>query len=348
MQTQVFFKESKRFLLENKKRILLFTFLGAIIFAIFTAVSFMKYGNESLSKEAKNDEVNNFAEFSLYIEKQDWIPFNNNVLLEKIFFSENSVKEAELETGVEITDLLEAQEEQEFIPTGEDRGVIGVLRDVTNEAMVFQVKIGTEKENLEVANYYFDKIMNNEIELLNDKKIYVLSSPKIIELSQEEAAFIEEENSTTVSPLLLIIEFLISLFAGFLLGVLISIFYHVFNKKINYAFNYNINEEDIFLMERQSQDRLVYDVINPKNEEKIIIAEDLLPSKFLNKVTESSQSIITTTNLIEISPRLKIPEIVFVIVENSTTKSWYNTQREYLKRFDSKVKVVQVPESIFK
>lgn len=347
MQTQLFFKEAKRFLKENKKTILIFTFLGVVIFALFTTISLMNSDDGSSPQDSENREVSNMAEFSLYIEKPDWIPFNNNALLEKIFFSETAVKQAELETGVEISDLLEAQEEEEFIPTGENRGVIGVVRDVTNEAMVFQVKLGTEKDNLEVANYYFDKIMNDEVELLSDKKIYVLGSPEIIDLTKENAAFIEE-NNPVVSPLVLIIELLVSLFGGFLLGILVSILYHVFNKKINYAFNYDVSQNDIFLLERQSKDKFIYDVINPKNKDKVIIVEHILPDKLVNDITESSKDTIITANLIEVTPELHISEIIFVIVEGKTTKSWYNTQREYLKRYDSKVKVIQIPETILK
>lgn len=345
MQTRVFFKESKRFLKENKKRILLFTILGAVIFALFTAVNLIK-NNDDSTENAQTEEISDMAQFVIYIEKNDDTHFNNNVLLEKLLFSNETVKVAEKETGVEITDLLVEQEETEFVPTAEDRGAIGIVRDLSNETMVFQVKVGSEEDNMKVANYYFDKIQNNEVDLLKDKKVYVLNTPEIKELSQEDTAFIEE-TTKTISPLLLIVELVVSLFAGFVLGVLVSILYHVFNKKISYAFNYNIDEKDMFLMERESQDNLVYDITNPKSEEKIIVAEHSLPSSLLNNVSTKSQKIMTTSNLIEISPKLDIEEIVFVIVENNTTKAWYNTQREYLKKFDSAVKIIQVPESIF-
>lgn len=345
MQTRIFFKESRRFLKENKKRIMLFTILGAVIFALFILVNLMKNNDSSSLENARTEEISDMAEFSIYIEKKDWIPFNNNALLEKVLFSEKPVKKVEQETGIKFANLLELQKEEEFIPTGEDRGVIGVLRDVTNEAMVFQVKIGTEKDNMEVANYYFDMIMNNEVDILKDKKIYVLNAPEIKELTQQDLAFVEENNNE-ISPLVLIIQLFVSLFAGFILGVLVSIFYHIFNKKISYAFNYNIDEKDIFLIERESQDKFIYDIINPKNEDKIIVVENSLPSKVLNKLSSPDQKVITTTNLIEIDPKIEMAEIVFVIVENNTTKFWYNSQREYLKRFDSKIKIVQVPNSI--
>lgn len=347
MQTQVFFKESKRFLLENKKRILLFTILGAVIFALFTVVNLITNNSDSSSEDTQTEEIIDMAEFVVYIEKNDDTHFNNNVLLEEALFSDESVKTVETETGVEITDLLAEQEETEFVPTAEDRGSIGIVRDLSNETMKFQFKVGTEKENLDVANYYFDKIMNNEIELLADKEIYVMNAPEVKELSQADTAFIEE-NTKTISPLLLIIKLLVSLFAGFVLGVLVSIFYHVFNKKINYAFNYNIDEKDIFLNERESQDKFIYDVVNPKSENKIIISEQSLSNELINKISKQSPRIVTTSNLIEISSKLDIQEIVIVIVENKTTKFWYNTQREYLKKFDSAVKIIQVPEAILK
>lgn len=347
MQTQVFFREAKRFLLENKKRVLLFTILGAVIFALFTAVNLMKNNSDSRSEDTQTEEISDMAEFVIYIEKNDDTHFNNNVLLEKALFSDEAVKAAETETGVEITDLLAEQVETEFVPTAEDRGAIGIVRDLSNETMKFQFKVGSEKDNLEVANYYFDLIMNNEVDLLKDKTTYVLSPPEIKELSQEDTVFIEE-NAKTVSPVLLIIELLVSLFAGFVLGILVSIFYHVFNKKINYAFNYNIDEKDIFLMERESQDKFIYDVINPKSEDKVIVVEQAWPNELSKKISKQPQKIITTSNLIEISSKLEIPEIIIVIVENTTTKFWYNTQREYLKKFNSAVKIIQVPESIFK
>lgn len=345
MQTRVFFKESKRFLKENKKRILLFTILGAVLFVLFTAVNLIKNNDDSSTDTAQTEEISDMAKFVIYIEKNDDTHFNNNVLLEKLLFSNEAVKVAEKETGVEITDLLIEQEETEFVPTAEDRGAIGIVRDLSNETMVFQFKVGSEEDNMKVANYYFDKIQNNEVDLLKDKKVYVLNTPEIKELSQEDTVFIEE-STEIVSPLLLIVELVVSLFAGFIVGILISILYHIFNKKINYAFNYNIDEKDIFLMERESQDKFIYDIIHPKSEDKIIVVEHSLPSKILNKFSTPNQKVITTTNLIEIDPKIKIPEIVFVIVENDTTKSWYNTQREYLKRFDSKIKIVQVPNTI--
>ncbi|MBT2731094.1 hypothetical protein [Carnobacterium sp. ISL-102] len=347
MQTQVFFKESKRFLLENKKRILLFTILGAVVFALFTVVNLITDNSDSSSEDTQTEEISNIAEFVIYIEKNDDTHFNNNVLLEEALFSDEAVKIVEKETGAEITDLLTEQEEIEFVPTAEDRGVIGIVRDLSNETMKFQFKVGTESENLKVANYYFDMIMNNEVELLSDKKIFVLNSPEIKDLTQADVTLIEESNNV-ISPLLLVVQLVVSLFAGLILGVLVSILYHVFNKKINYAFNYNINEKDIFIMERESQDKFIYDIVNPKSEDKIMVIEQALPNELVNKLSEQSQKIMTTSNLLEISSKVNAPEIIIVIVENTTTKFWYNTQREYLKKFDSAVKIIQVPESIFK
>ncbi|MFL2120878.1 hypothetical protein [Marinilactibacillus psychrotolerans] len=346
MRTKVLFNEGKRFLKENNRKILLFTLLGAIIFAIFTATNLILDDEDSGLETEQTEEKNNVAEFTIYIEKEDETYFNNNVLLEAMLFSEDAIKVAEKATNVEISELLLEQKNSDFVLTDTDRGIIGVVRDLSNETMVFQFKLENRSDSLKVANYYFDRITNNEIKFLEDKEIFVLSTPEIQELSQAENSLLEE-NENSVSPLLLIIKLLVSLFVGAVLGVVVSIFYHIFNKKINYAFNYHIGENEIFLVERENQDKLVYDIINPKSEEKIVVTEHTLPSDLLNTLSNSNSKISVTKNIVEVNTNVNIPEIVFLIVENETTKKWYDIQREYLKRFDSNIKIIQVNKKIF-
>lgn len=344
MKTRIFFKELKRFFIESKKIILICMLASILIFAGISAVSVFRDSSDD-KDNLSIENTEEMAEFTFYIEKSDQTQFNNNPLLEDIIFTNENLKIAENETGVEITDVLLKQEEVEFIPTPEDRGVLGIYRDLSNETMVFQVKVGNKAEQLAIANHFFEKIVNNEIPFLEDKTIYIVERPETTEILNDSSA-LTESTDKTVSPLLLVIMSIAALLLGFILGVIISVLYHIFERKINFAFNYNIEEEDILLIERNDIENVKYDIMNPKVGTKVIVSDFIWKDETTKQLTDDSTEIIITSNLIEINPQLPISEIVFLVVEKQTTKEWYYSQREYLKNFKSSVKVIQIPKKI--
>lgn len=329
--------------MESKKIILICMLASIVLFAAISSVSMFSNSDEEDDVLTKN--IESMAEFTFYIEKDDQTQFNNNPLLEDMIFTNENLQSAEAETGVEITDVLLEQEELEFIPTTEDRGVLGIYRDLSNETMVFQVKIGNEKEQMAIANHFFDKISNNEIPFLEDKVLYVVGQPETTEIVNESTVLGESQDNT-VSPMLLIIMFIVTLILGFILGVVAAAIYHIFEKKINFAFNYNIEEKDILLIERTDINNVKYDIANPKVGTKILVTDFDLSNSLKKQLSDNSIEVIVTSNLIEIDPNISISEIIFLVVENHTEKTWYYSQREYLKNFTSLVKVIQVPKKI--
>lgn len=344
MSSKVFFREFGRFLKENRTIYITFAVVGIVIFGISQFL-----GSNDVEKEEETIQIQEntrMATFIFYVENTDQSVYTNSNFLDSVFLSSEYVDGAEINTNIEISELIEKQLESGFVPTLLDRGYIGLGRNVHNETMQFQVKLGTEEENLAVANYYFDLLLNDEIPFLNNKTIYIVSEPYLAELTEENISASNKTSSDSSLPVLLLKGMLFT-GGGLIVGILTMFLYHFFTNKINYAFSYEVDASDTFFMFRNNNAEFVNTVVNPSYGKKLVLSQEKFSDPLKHKMTGGkAEKIFFSNQLILENPAENFEEIVFVIIENQTDKEWYYKQREVLKNFSVPVKIIQISPSM--
>lgn len=351
MTTRMYINEIKRFLKENIKLILLLSIIGAGLFLGFRYVLLGTDTPEEVasSLESKTSDISTrYAQFMIYVEKNDDVPFLNNALVEKLLFTPDHIANVEQQVGIEVQPLLEMQELQEFPATPTNRGVIGFERDPVTDSLKFVTLIGSEEERLQTAQYFFNLIQSEEIEFLSDKRLTIVEEPHLHEYTPDELRKAEQASSALLaegnSQMMLVIEVLLSIIVGLIVGVVLTVFYHIYTSKINYGFNYYVSDKDLFIIARDSVKEFVYAVIEPNAGKKLVVTQIEMPEGISK---ELNNSILQTHDTLTIAPEEEFLEVVLVVIEGKTDKEWYTKQLNYARRLNSNIKVIQTSNEIF-
>lgn len=346
MSTRLYYKEVKRYFKENIKLIVLISVVFSGLAFIFLR-QFMGSNTaiEPVLEETHQDDLSiRNAEFRVYIENPNDTVFININLLEKIFFKPDTLIEVNNQLGVDIQTVLDKQEDAGFFGTQSDRGAIGIGRDSHNDTLVFTSKIGTEEERLSTANYFFEILTSADFELMEGKKLIVIEKPHLREYSdlELEASLVTEARGSFF--LTLLIEGILSIFIGITLGSIIPLFYHMNTSKINYGFNYFVRPQDLVIIERENKEAYRNIIKEPVAEIKVIISEHKPSEKLLAGIPNI---VLISNDLLEVDSTIELTEIVILIIEGETTKEWYGSQINYVKRLNANVRVIQTSKNIF-
>lgn len=342
MPSGTFFQEIKRFFKENLKIYSAFCVLGILLFGVLLVVQNV-FDSKKVTVEIDKDS--RMASFVFYVENSLQGVYNNSNFLDTVFLSEEFVQGAEKETGVEIGKLIDEQLNSDFVPTLLDRGYIGVGRDVHDETLLFQANLGSEEENLAVANYYYNLVINDEIPFLQNKEVYVVRKPYLVDLEENLAN--SDPAATTPSLAVTILKGMIFGIVGLVIGIIFVFLYHLLTKKINYSFSYEFDIDDQFYIERKDRATFLSTLLHPNFGKKLILCQQDLSVDLQKDIKKYEKENYSFTNqLAKINPNENFQEIIFVIVENQTDKEWYYRQREALKSFSERIKIIQVPQRL--
>ena len=339
MSTMMYYKEIKRFLKENIKFI---TIVAIVVSSLF--FGFLRFfmdsptANDIEVHSTNIDDLNvRNAQFRVYIENPHDTVFININLLEKVLFSEENIKAAETAIGIDIQTILDEQETAGFIGTQTDRGAIGIGRDPMTDTLVFTTKIGTEEDRLKTAEYFFDFLNDNELPVLNGKRVVVIETPHLHEYTELELKAGNAIEATKSFSFTVIIEAILSLFVGTILAIMMVFFYHMNTNKINYGFNYFVRPQDLLVIENNPE-KILPLISEPISEDKIIVSQAELPRRVIDGLDNID---VVTANLLEIDSKKVTSEIIILVVEGLTSKGWYSEQLNFLKRLETKVRIIQ-------
>lgn len=336
MDSHTLFYELKRLLKSNKKQYMSF-FIGVFVLlaGILLLPSLLTDNMENTNhKNNSKHPKENPAVFELYIEYDTGNTFTNTLLLEQAMKTDELIQNAEEQTGVEISELLDYEEQTDYLKTAKDRGVLGASRDSDSNIWIFSSAVGTEKENLAVINYYYELIENNEIELLENKYLYMMSKPRI--LSDEDLSspttLVEQSASQGFTLKNILNSVVLSFVGALVISFVLLIIKTFFTKKIQYAFNYSWSEEDIFTISTETNRKTVQQMLNHRHYDKVLYLSQepkLLPFDELEAVDTLAKA-------------ESIEEVVLFVQPQITDKQWYNQQKELLKLFRLPIKIVQI------
>lgn len=346
MDSHTLVKEIKRLLKEKKRHIQLFAiFFSILIFVIQLApivTTQLSLKNAETESESATQKTENPAVFEMYIEYENGSVYTNTLLLEESLKTDKNIQAAEQATGVEISELLEVEALTDYPKTARDRGVLGASRNEASNIWIFSSKVGTEKENLAVLNFFFDLIESGEIDLLNNKGTFIISEPRVLtddELSKPESLVTQNEQQATFSIKALAVSAVIAVVGGLVIAIFIQLFTAFFSKKINYAFNYYWNEDDVFVLLSADDKKALDHVVSlPTNSSKVILLQN--QNGDLTFTDSSDMMVVNHIENLELDKQ--VDEFIVIVQPNQTDKSWYNEQREILKAYKRPLTILQI------
>ena len=362
MNSQIFINDIKKLLTHNKLLIAIVTVIVTIMVA-FASISFSffstKSDEEPLVVEGEN---NNPGIFRIYVEQEDGTIYINSMIIEEYFLLPEVIAEAERKTGVEISDVLDEEVADNFEKTQYDRGALGISRNGSTHIFTFTTNVGTEAENLKVTDFYFDYLNSGELEILENKHVYIVSEPEVFDAKSYAASDIVVEqssmnNSTAFSIKEIALSILAGIILGFFTGIFVALVKSFISKKISYSFNYAVSDYDkVLAMEKGNWDLLVRKVLHTTKNPVVIfnegnsneLREELIKHSNINVISDESQlvsgmtNVAIANNLSDISPQIPLDNVVVLVDTFNTDKKWYKTIFKTIHALVSEIMIIQI------
>lgn len=355
--------EIKRFLSDYKKIILIGTVIIAALFTVvFSFLETKKVDDSQTDELFAEDFINDIqpAYYQVFIEYEDGIEFGNSSIIEEYFTLDSVQENVKKELNIDLKAIKKELIEELALPVAEELKLITVTRGNSSYLWTATFNVGNEKDNLKLAQYYFDLLLSDEIALLNDKKVYVFEEPRLLEdmTTKEAAAELAEDKkgSRTSFTMSYVRNGIIGLVLGSVAMIGILLLKVIYGKKLEYAFGYEIADDYKFVLYDQKLNNLalVHQLIaHPAGENKLILSEisltphlkDLLSkTNFLTFAKESNEMTKLTElhSFAEIEPQTVLSEVVIVVLPGLTTRQWYNEQLQFVEMNEITAKVIQL------
>ncbi|MFL2072615.1 hypothetical protein ACEN32_09930 [Marinilactibacillus psychrotolerans] len=322
-------------LIKKEKFIIL---LSAVVVTILTVaihfVAVFDYGKN-------NNEVleNISAQLDMYIEQENLGAFANSYLLETLVTEPEVVEEISTSTNVDIMSVLNRfSENNEPIYSTEDP--INIERNTSSNIMSLTVNVGSDEENLKVADAYYNWFDKADSPFFQDKDVFLINEPELINDS------LNSNQSNSISIKTTIIWVILGLIFGIVIGLMVAVLKVIFSDIIKYSFTYGWNSNDIYIKEKQSTPvtKIAHSILSSQADSLAILTEKTLSSELINEISKfNSKNFVIYNDIANISIDSNIEEFIFIVERNKTTKKWYIKQRNDLKLYpNSRVKIVEI------
>lgn len=357
--------EIKKFFRNNIKKLIILTLLIGTILAIVTF-----FIDSDLTEQEDTDVTQEkieptIAYFQFYVEKEDGNPLNSLAIIQEYFSREVVMQEMSAQTSTPLENILLGDEQyleqkdindlnntdttENEISNKNDFIAIEMYKGQYSNLFTLTVKSKDSEKNMEITEYYYDLVANDEVSIFNDKNVYIFSEPKIndsllvIDETVEIDANIEESTS--------IINILGAYLLAFIMVLSFLVLKTLFSQKLTYSFSYLWNETDLFLVHDSSAENHdeVKQFINiPQSNKKVILSEneisknvmDILQIDFTENISNQKEVYHSVT---EIKLDDLFEDIIIVIHAGETTRDWYRHQQQLLSISNvNSVKIIQL------
>lgn len=353
--------EIKRFLNDYKKIIL----LGAVVIAaLFTvAVSLLETSESEPVDEAFTEDFIHDAKpayFQVFMEHEDGIEFGNSSIIEEYFTLDSVIEDVKKETSIDLKAIKKELKEELSPKVAEELKLIHVTRHNSSYLWTATFNVGDEQKNKQLAKYYFDLLLSEEISLLDNKKIYVFEEPRVYDEEQlvDETEELEKPapQDTKTSPM----EYVKNVAIGWIVGIVamigILLLKVIYGRKLEYSFAYAQDEEHDFVLideKLANQELISHYIASPYATEKVVLSEQSLSNDVKRKITQRGLSSFGSENqqatkLTELSSFVPIKnvfslsELIVVVQPTLTNRKWYKKQIEFAELNNLPVKIIQV------
>lgn len=333
-----FYIEIKRFIKNNYKQFLVIVF-GVLFLLVITL-----FGLEYFSNNVIEDDVDSSIQtevftyqFDFFIENIDGTNFNNPSILKESIILTSTLDEVEEDTGAELSnkaqleDLVKSSNDELNIDSSDIEYYFDISRDSNSGRYSFLVSQTSPDDSLDAINIFFDLISNQELEVLENKDVTVLSTPYLI----EEDSTIDIAGSD--NSYLTIRYILLSIFASLIIASLVVICKEYFSNTINYYFSYDADKFEYFsLIDRELINTESISSLLKKNKTSLLVKDN---EKILS---EELQFIDAVDDLDQINNLESIDEIIILVHPFKTRRKWFKKQLSILRWHNICVRVIQL------
>lgn len=355
--------EIRKFIKYNFKKVVLYSLILGTIFA--AVLLLLNRNNQGPQTGRDNqDRDTSVSYFQYYSEREDGSALTNLSVVREFFTRESVMKDwsRRLDVPLEniavegelmfVDDELEdtevvSGEQAESVRTVDPEDIVNINMYKGDYSHLFTLTVTSQSEtkSLEIVEYYFDLIENDEVPFYENKNIYVFQEPQIMEnlIRVDDMVEIEIEKPTSVSIVNIVVGYVLS----FIIVVGLFVLKSLFSGKLLYSFSYLWDEKQSFLLyspKYNNVDELQQFIKYPDNN-KVYLTEDHLSDtqyKDLSGINILSESMIYQ-NLTEVNLNDPIDEIILLVVEGETSRKWYREQQRLLSIYnESQIKIVQL------
>jgi len=335
MDIKTFAKEIWDLLKNEKKYIFIITGIAAVL-AI--AVQLLFYTDMSSSNSQQSNNQEKPAETKLFIETQELGLFTNSYLVEILMQQPGVVQTIEEESQVEVQQKIdEYGENNQPIYSTEDP--VNVERNTSSNVFTVTVQLGSEEENIGVAQAYSNWLEESSHSFFENKSVYMVSDVYQVEDPQTV------QTSSSISIISLILYLIIGIFGGLVLGVSFVILKALLSNKIEYGFTYGWKADDVYL--KQSDDdsfsKISKSILKSEYDNILVVSQYELPDELKTKLNQYDEKNVTIySSIVEVPVSVNSDEFVLIIQRSRTDKSWYHKQRKELRVYPSSlIKIIE-------
>ncbi|SDQ14470.1 hypothetical protein LHA31_11425 [Carnobacterium viridans] len=304
---------------------------------------------EEIKLIMKNLQKDEGMAFSFYMENDAGEPFLANSLMNELLTSEDVLKKIEEETDTSIDPSPEL--------------AVQVTLNPNTQVMTLKVGTGDKQKNQLIADAYFNMISNEDSSFFDNKAVYVVTEPEVIKSYEIESDSIpnsdldinvEERFSYKKIILYTAIALIISIFGG----IFIALIRNLLKKEVTDIYGFAFKDNDTILNisnnkyqnKDEKYDQMIHAILHPERDSKLILSEEELDNYIVEKLMDISNiktnknqnSILFSSSVSSVNPTLSFDEVIIICKKHSTTKKWYETQRELLKIYKSEIKVILI------
>lgn len=361
--------EVKKFIKHNFKKIITYslilgTVLGALLFFLNREPA------SNLDSQGNKITENSVAHFQYYSEREDGSALTNLSVVREYFSREEIIEdwanefdipkeniaiEDELIFSDELALELENSEEIEEVDdvvaiSDEDKDIVNINMYKGDYSHLFTLTVTSQDEqlSLDIAEYYYNLIDNDEVPFYHDKHVYIFTEPKISEslIRVDDTVEIELTENNSVGVINIIVGYILS----FILVTSIYILGSLFSNKLYYSFSYLWDEKHLFLLfdpEQNNTKELTQFLSYPEAKEKVLLSENKISDNIYNLLSQSLpinvDSLPVHHNVTDFNMNQGIDEIVILVNEGKTSRKWYKEQQNLLSIYNhALVKIVQI------
>lgn len=349
-------KETKGFLQDNKKTIIGTALAIVVLYAL--AIAYTLFSNDKVKEIKEIDPATGLelqlitdseyealledaVRFDFYVENTEGYAFTNFNLLEAVLLS------PEVYEMIHTVEPIIATEEVEAMEEGEIPANYMIDVDTDNETSELHITVGTGDgaKNAAIASLLYEAVQAGTIPFFENKSVYLLSEPHVVQLEKGP----EPTDETGNSSLLLYLVMGTGLFiGGLLLGVLLAFFRLFFKKEITDVFNYRMSDEEIVLdlshtTAVDQEKALVHGIQHPAATRKLVLSEEPLALTVQKRLDQMEGSpYVFAQSVLSADPLLSFDEVILVSRKNGTTKDWYKSQRTLLENYTTPIKIILI------
>lgn len=277
--------------------------------------------------------------FGVLIEREDQTFYNYPALMTEFLISEEVVTYVEERIGSEILPSPELA-----VEVSEDSGT-----------RIQEIVIGTgeTEDNILIANAYYEAIQESDlIAPLSDKVIYMMDDEPFL-VEEETWLELALEQIQLFSPARAVAGFIAMITLGFFTGIVLVLIKTFFSREVPFMYELKERDSDNVIYfnqmreidERERIERMLHATLTFPELKKVILSQNKLSEEFevllREKIEEAgNQNVSLAQDVNNVPLNERFDEVVILVKQHETTKTWYKNQRIQLERLKLPVTIL--------